>query len=41
VLRTIKGGGALGELVKCKASKSISKPKFSEKSDIFEFLTRF
>jgi hypothetical protein len=31
----------LGELVKCKSSKSISKPKISEKSDISGFLARF
>jgi hypothetical protein len=39
-LRIIKGD-ALGELVKCKSSKSISKPKISEKSDISGFLARF
>jgi hypothetical protein len=39
-LRTIKGD-ALGELVKCKSTKTSSKPKLPEKLDISGFLTGF
>jgi hypothetical protein len=34
-------GDALGQLVKCYSSKSISKPKFPAKPDLSRFLTGF